>query len=116
MIWATEHTQELQHYFVRVAIFPVQESYEIGSRVIFNCTVTPVPIHREDVMLSYRWTSAGFISGITYTSKLAVTIPNYHTNSAEYYCQPLYNGRPFGMGKVTLRVKGIYIHTSSYLQ
>ena len=100
--------QELQHHFVTIHVLPVRESYDIGSRVTFNCTITPTPTDNEGMPLSiaYNWYSVpSFVSSSVERNTLTVTLQHYYPDT--YYCRASHNGRLLGIQKTTLKLKGI---------
>ena len=85
---------------------PAQESYEIGSQVTLNCTVTPSPLNSEDFIFpaTYRWYSADRWS--YFSRSIQITIAPSEQDSIEYYCLIFLGGRLLGKGGITLNIKG----------
>ena len=83
----------------------MQESYDIGSQVTLNCTISPTPVS-EASSIVYQWYSSVPYLSSSPQSARTITVGVRHPDSADYYCQPLHNGRLLGTGKITLKVKG----------
>ena len=106
----------LEHHRVIVQQLPLQESYEIGSQVTFECTAPRSLKNFVNILpqFYYQWFSTvrgGNFYSSTGSATATITIPTHHPSSANYYCQ-IYryrNGQLLGTGKTTLKVRGIYI-------
>ena len=94
-----------QYNIVAIDVLPVQDSYEIGSRVLFNCTLDRSTRIQNKDLISYQWTSAQGrgIRASTFTDSL----PAYYQSSVDYYCHAFHGERLLGVQRVTLNLKGI---------
>lgn len=105
----------LSGYKINVDAFPAHESYEIGSRVTLNCSVSPPQAHRN---FTFRHPTHTFSSTVTGGKEIPrlnrlhfgttnITIPANHPTSADYFCRVYRNEHLLGIGRKTLKVKGI---------
>lgn len=96
-----------QYNLITIDVFPVRETYEIGSQGMLNCTLNPTS-SRDGDMISYKWITAqlGILSPI---STLAYSIVPYYLNSVDYYCHVYRNGRLLEIQRATLNIEGIII-------
>ena len=87
---------------------PAQESYEIGSQVTLNCTVTPSPLNSEDFTFPviYRWYSADRGSFFSRSYSIRITIAPSEQDSLDYNCLIFRGGHLLGKGRITLNIKG----------
>ena len=78
-----------EYYKVKIHISPTQESYEVGSLLTFNCTVTPSPQNYENFTfpLRYLWSFPDRRSSYSSTSSTTtITINPYETSFGDCYC------------------------------
>ena len=100
-------TEQEQYNIITTDVFPVQETYEIGSQVMLNCTLNPTLLRDGDVV-SYHWSSA---QGGTYyyCTKCTLAVLAHYLNSVDYYCHVYRNGRFLGVQRATLNIEGMVL-------
>ena len=98
-----------QYNIVAVDVLPVQDSYEIGSRVLFNCTLDPSTRMRDGDLISYQWTSVQGRGIRAYGNTFTDSISVRYLSSVNYYCHAFRNGHLLAIQKVTLNIKGIIL-------
>ena len=101
-----DYTEQGYHH-ITVDVIPVQQSYEIGSQVKFNCTLDPASIRNGDVV-SYRWTSSQRSAIVSTSRTLTDSLQAYYLDSVEYHCQVFRNHGLLGTQTTTLNTKGSY--------
>jgi hypothetical protein len=100
---------ERKYYQVEIRVSPLHDNHEIGSRVTFTCTATPMPQIHRNFPLRYRWY---FIDrGSSYSSStntLTITMSSHEQSFGNYYCL-IYSRNSnllLGQGRKTLNTKG----------
>lgn len=103
---------DLEYHNVTVSVSPVQESYEIGSRMTLRCIAPRIYGNFVLPQFYYRLFSSRRQRNIynTYSSTgsatYSFTIPTTHPKSADYHCNVYYRNQLLGSGKTVIRIKG----------